>query len=140
MSCDPPRVYTLYIPFSSSSRVWQACDTLVISSQSHASFATNHGSEHRMMTRILNSGFSNSFKALDALGSSCELDETMLSNNSACMIISYYAEGYFVIPEPLWNDHWRIGCGVHPPFLFRFVIVLEPIITQKRDQLILHPS
>ena len=37
--------------------------------------------------------------------SSCELDETVLSNIVFCMIISYYAV-IFVIPDPFWMTIW----------------------------------
>ena len=52
--------------------------------------------------------------------SSCELDETMLSNIAFCMVISYYAEGYFCHSDPFWMTTGDSDVESESPFLFRF--------------------
>ena len=92
--------------------------TLLCSMHVATSFATNHGSEHHITTRALNSGFSNSLIALDALGSSCEWDETMLSNIVFCIIKLLMLCRLFLSSKTALDDHWRFGCGVRIAFSF----------------------
>ena len=115
ISCLPEGVSFEMIPLSSSSSLLHVCETFPSSRQSHTSLATNHGSPSRITTRIFQSVFWKSCKELE-----------IVLFIVFCVIKLLMLCRLFCHPEPLWMTTGDSDVESKSPFLFRFVIVLEP--------------